>query len=180
VTVAPLHEFNTTLSQRPAAVLFISDLDQDLDLPVDLLRRCYGLIAAEARLAMVLLEGHSLKEAADASGVTHNTAKSQLQEYFLEDSGETPGRVDPPIVEHCGRRASANSRSREEVPVQLSRLLDAHQVIIGESRKLAGRASAIGDDGTNDIVVIVAPRLQVPTGLLAIVMSMGREGQVQL
>jgi len=44
-------------------------------------------------------------------------------------------------------------RGREEVPVQLSRLLEAHQVIIGESRKLARRASQIGDDGTNDLVV---------------------------
>lgn len=44
-------------------------------------------------------------------------------------------------------------RGREEVPVQLSRLLDAHQVIIGESRVLARRASQLGDDGTNDLVV---------------------------
>lgn len=44
-------------------------------------------------------------------------------------------------------------RGREEVPVQLSRLLDAHQVIIGYCRKLAARASEIGDDGTNDLVV---------------------------
>ena len=44
-------------------------------------------------------------------------------------------------------------RGREEVPVQLSRLLEAHQVIIGESRKLARRASELGDDGTNDLVV---------------------------
>src|SRR5215470_6281660 len=44
-------------------------------------------------------------------------------------------------------------RGREEVPVQLSRLLDAHQVIIGEARKLARRASELGDDGTNDLVV---------------------------
>ena len=44
-------------------------------------------------------------------------------------------------------------RGREEVPVQLSRLLDAHQLIIGESRKLARRASQLGDDGTNDLVV---------------------------
>src|SRR6266478_8547256 len=44
-------------------------------------------------------------------------------------------------------------RGREEVPVQLSRLIDAHQIIIGESRKLGRRASAIGDDGTNDLVV---------------------------
>jgi starvation-inducible DNA-binding protein len=44
-------------------------------------------------------------------------------------------------------------RGREEVPVQLSRLLDAHQVIIGETRKLARRASQIGDDGTNDLLI---------------------------
>ena len=44
-------------------------------------------------------------------------------------------------------------RGREEVPVQLSRLLDAHQLIIGDCRKLAKRASTIGDDGTNDLVV---------------------------
>ena len=36
-------------------------------------------------------------------------------------------------------------RGREEVPVQISRLLDAHQVIIGECRKLADRADEIGD-----------------------------------
>ncbi|MBV9609217.1 MAG: DNA starvation/stationary phase protection protein [Acidobacteria bacterium] len=44
-------------------------------------------------------------------------------------------------------------RGREEVPVQLSRLLDAHQVIIGEVRKQARRASELGDDGTNDLLV---------------------------
>jgi starvation-inducible DNA-binding protein len=44
-------------------------------------------------------------------------------------------------------------RGREEVPVQLSRLLDAHEVIIRQSRKLARRASELGDDGTNDLVV---------------------------
>lgn len=44
-------------------------------------------------------------------------------------------------------------RGREEVPVQISRLLDAHQLIIGQCRTLAGRASDLGDDGTNDMVI---------------------------
>jgi starvation-inducible DNA-binding protein len=44
-------------------------------------------------------------------------------------------------------------RGREEVPAQLSRLLDAHKVIIGQARILAQRASQLGDDGTNDLVV---------------------------
>jgi starvation-inducible DNA-binding protein len=44
-------------------------------------------------------------------------------------------------------------RGREEVPVQLSRLLDAHQIIIGDCRELARRAARSGDEGTNDLVV---------------------------
>jgi starvation-inducible DNA-binding protein len=44
-------------------------------------------------------------------------------------------------------------KGREEVPVQISRLLDAHQVIIGHCRRLGRRASELGDDGTNDVVV---------------------------
>src|SRR5271154_3037403 len=50
-------------------------------------------------------------------------------------------------------------RGREEVPVQLSRLLDAHQMIIGQCRVLAERADKLGDDGTNDLAVSDALRL---------------------
>jgi len=44
-------------------------------------------------------------------------------------------------------------RGREEVPMQLSRLIDAHQIIISQARPLARRAAELGDDGTNDLVV---------------------------
>ena len=44
-------------------------------------------------------------------------------------------------------------RGREEVPVQISRLLDAHQIVIRQCRTLAKRAQTIGDDGTNDLVI---------------------------
>ena len=44
-------------------------------------------------------------------------------------------------------------RGREEVTVQLSRLIDAHQIIIQQCRPLAARAAELGDDGTNDLVV---------------------------
>jgi starvation-inducible DNA-binding protein len=44
-------------------------------------------------------------------------------------------------------------RGREEVPVQISRLLDAHQIIIGHCRELAALADKLGDDGTNDLAV---------------------------
>ena len=44
-------------------------------------------------------------------------------------------------------------RGREQVPVQLSRLLEAHEIIIKEVREAARQASAAGDDGTNDLLV---------------------------
>src|SRR5258708_4725487 len=50
-------------------------------------------------------------------------------------------------------RIARPPRGREEVPVQLSRLLKAHQVIIAECRRFARLASELGDDGTNDLVV---------------------------
>jgi starvation-inducible DNA-binding protein len=44
-------------------------------------------------------------------------------------------------------------RGRQEVPVQLSRLLHAHEVVLLETRSMAKQAGEIGDDGTNDLLV---------------------------
>jgi len=44
-------------------------------------------------------------------------------------------------------------KGREEVPVQLSRLLEAHETILIETRAATGKAAARGDDGTNDLLV---------------------------
>ncbi len=44
-------------------------------------------------------------------------------------------------------------RGREEVPVQISRLLEAHELILNEAREMAEEADDAGDDGTNDLMV---------------------------
>jgi starvation-inducible DNA-binding protein len=44
-------------------------------------------------------------------------------------------------------------RGREEVPVQISRLLEAHELILKEARTMAKQATEAGDDGTNDLLV---------------------------
>src|SRR5580765_8419578 len=44
-------------------------------------------------------------------------------------------------------------RGREEVPVQISRLLEAHEIILKEARSMARQAADGGDDGTNDLMV---------------------------
>jgi len=44
-------------------------------------------------------------------------------------------------------------RGREEPPVQISRLLHAHEIVLKEARAMARRAADAGDDGTNDLLV---------------------------
>ena len=44
-------------------------------------------------------------------------------------------------------------RGREEVPVIISRLLEAHELIIKDAREKAEKASDLGDEGTNDLLV---------------------------
>ncbi|MFE1312051.1 Dps family protein [Streptomyces sp. NPDC058755] len=41
----------------------------------------------------------------------------------------------------------------EEVPAMLSRLLEAHEVILTEAHDAAARTAELGDDGTNDLLV---------------------------
>ncbi len=44
-------------------------------------------------------------------------------------------------------------RGREEVPVQISRLLEAHELILTQAREAAEAAQDAGDSGTNDLLV---------------------------
>ena len=50
-------------------------------------------------------------------------------------------------------------RGREEVPVQISRILEAHEQILKFCHKAAGEADERGDDGTNDLMVSDVIRL---------------------
>ena len=59
---------------------------------------------------------------------------------MAHDVAETTGIPRPP-------------RGREEVPVQISRLLEAHEIIIKETRTAARRATTLEDDGTNDLLI---------------------------
>ena len=45
------------------------------------------------------------------------------------------------------------SRGREPVPVQISRLLFAHEIVLKEARTMARLAAQDADDGTNDLLV---------------------------
>ena len=44
-------------------------------------------------------------------------------------------------------------KGREETPVQISRLLEAHELILKFARQAASKASDAGDEGTNDLLI---------------------------
>ena len=44
-------------------------------------------------------------------------------------------------------------KGREDVPSQLSRLLEAHEIILRQAHEGAEAADEAGDDGTNDLIV---------------------------
>jgi starvation-inducible DNA-binding protein len=44
-------------------------------------------------------------------------------------------------------------KGREQPPVQISRLLHAHEIVLEEARAMARLAADLGDDGTNDLLI---------------------------
>lgn len=50
-------------------------------------------------------------------------------------------------------RVTRPPRGREDVNTQLFRLLQAHELIIAETREAAEKAAQNGDDGTNDLLI---------------------------
>jgi starvation-inducible DNA-binding protein len=50
-------------------------------------------------------------------------------------------------------RVTRPPRGREDTTVQLFRLLEAHELIIAETREAAYAVAAAGDDGTNDLLI---------------------------
>ena len=57
-------------------------------------------------------------------------------------------------------------RGREEAPVQISRLLEAHEILIKDIRDAADEAEESGDSGTNDLLVSSLLRTHELQGLV--------------
>ena len=69
----------------------------------------------------------------------------------IQSLGGVAIAMAPDVAEHT--KVERPPIDREEPPVQLSRLLEAHELILRECHEFAKLADDAGDDGTNDLLV---------------------------
>jgi DNA-binding CsgD family transcriptional regulator/PAS domain-containing protein len=84
VLVAPVKLDLASLTPHAAAVIFITDPEQKVEPSGEVLRRLYGVTPAEYKLAALLAQGRSLRQAAEIRQVTIGTARIQLKSIFLK------------------------------------------------------------------------------------------------
>ena len=84
----------------------------------------------------------------------HYEAQAELMDTIAERIQSLGGiSIAMPDDVAKATRIEHPPKGREEVPVQLSRLLEAHEIILKESREGAKQAAEAGDDGTNDLLI---------------------------
>lgn len=75
-----------------AAIIFIADSAQVVDIDPASLQSAYGLTPAEARVAVALLEFGSAKEVADKLGVSPHTVRVQIRHVYAKLGVDTRAR----------------------------------------------------------------------------------------
>ncbi len=71
-------------SGKFAAIVFIADGAQDVEIDPAVLQSAYGLTPAEARVAVALLESSSAQEVADKLGTSPNTVNTQVKQIYAK------------------------------------------------------------------------------------------------
>ncbi len=92
--VTPLRPQHSSSNGHAVAAVFVSDPEHPPPIDGGMLRQWFGLTPAEARLAVVLAQGHSLAEALECLGVGVNTVRTQLKSIF----GKTGTRRQAELV----------------------------------------------------------------------------------
>jgi len=84
----------------------------------------------------------------------HHRAQSRFVDLIAERI-QMLGGISLAMAADLAERTliSRPPKGREKVPVQIARLLQAHEIVLKEARTMARLATERGDDGTNDLIV---------------------------
>lgn len=75
-----------------AAIVFIADGAQEIEVDTALLQSAYGLTAAEAKVAVALVEFGTAEQVADALGTSPNTVRTQIKHIYAKLGVDTRAR----------------------------------------------------------------------------------------
>jgi DNA-binding CsgD family transcriptional regulator len=84
IVAVPCQPETLAMPRKAVALVFITDPDEKPPARPETLRLLFGLTRAEIKLALVLLDGKSLSEAAELNEVGRETVRSQLKSIFLK------------------------------------------------------------------------------------------------
>jgi DNA-binding CsgD family transcriptional regulator len=84
IMIAPLPSSPNRGQHGPAALLLISAPEQSTPTDAKLLQALLDLTPMEARLTAAIVEGRTVKEFAEESGVSMNTARTHLKSVFAK------------------------------------------------------------------------------------------------
>ncbi|MBY8604880.1 MAG: helix-turn-helix transcriptional regulator [Burkholderia sp.] len=82
IRAVPLSEWSEDNPRRPACAIFIRDAERKSQASHDIVRKLFDLTPAETALALALVNGQTLEEAADELAISKNTARSHLRAIF--------------------------------------------------------------------------------------------------
>jgi starvation-inducible DNA-binding protein len=147
----PIQKFGTVIKDLPIAV--------DNETRLEMTKRLNLLLADTATLRDLYKKSHW-----QVAGPTfyqlhllfdkHYEAQAELIDTIAERI-QILGGVAVAMAADVAEltRLERPPRDREEVPVIISRLLEAHRFILKECHDFAKKADDLGDDGTNDMIV---------------------------
>ena len=83
--ITPIYALNTPLADytsEPAAMILISESEQNIRLPSEVLSSLYGLTRAEIRLVEELVQGITLEQIAEKYQISKHTLRVQIKSVF--------------------------------------------------------------------------------------------------
>jgi DNA-binding CsgD family transcriptional regulator len=82
INIAPMAVSSPYVSIRAAAILFVTDPEEDLHVSTEILQQSFGLTPAEARIANLLVQGKSLTRICDDLCISYSTVRAHLRSIF--------------------------------------------------------------------------------------------------
>ena len=93
VLIAPLPPQTAGSHRQSAAVLFITDPDDQCEPNFGLLRQLFGFTHTESRVAAALMQGKSVTEIASEFRVTLNTIRAHMKQVFAKTDTRRQGEL---------------------------------------------------------------------------------------